>query len=411
MGTVKSLLNKVNSGGQIRSVSIEEIAETQRGFSFNEKKYRKSGLPIIKVLNVQNGEINTKELVYFDKKDYSKDLKKFLLKPGEVCITTSGASSGKIAFNNHQQDFYISSTVCKFNIKPQLIISKYLYYSLLCIQKDIHDLVRGGAVKGLPVEKLKKLIIPLPSIKIQEKITETLDLWVSTKNELNKDLSKELTLRKQQYEYYRDKLISDVIDKGTGKYKTLNEIVTEIYRGNGIKKEHIGSGTHPYIVYGEIYTKYNIKVDKCISSINPDLIPKKRYCEYGDLLVTLTGENTKEIAKVCAYLDNKKCIAGWGLFVLKHKQNPRYLAYALSTTQANLQKEKLATLSTLANISAKAIQKIKIPIPPLEIQEKIANFLDQLRSLTEELEKDIRQEIKLANERYKHYRDSLILNK
>ncbi|GCE64092.1 putative type-1 restriction enzyme specificity protein MPN_089 [Candidatus Mycoplasma haematohominis] len=192
MESITNLLNQLTKGGVWKWKPLNELIDIQRGFSFDEKKYKKSGLPIIKVLNVQKGKIDTEKLVYFSKEDYSRDLDKFLLKPGEVCITTSGASSGKIAFNNHEQDFYLSSTVCKLQTKSE-VNPKYLYYSLLCFQKEIHNIVRGGAVKGLPIEQLKKLKIPLPPLEIQEQISEILDSF----RELVRELEIELRLRKK----------------------------------------------------------------------------------------------------------------------------------------------------------------------------------------------------------------------
>ncbi|WP_216083708.1 restriction endonuclease subunit S, partial [Candidatus Mycoplasma haematohominis] len=59
-------------------------------------------------------------------------------------------------------------------------------------------------------------------------------------------------------------------------------------------------------------------------------------------------------------------------------------------------------------ISTIAVKKLKIPLPSLEIQEQIANSLDKLRELCEDLKKGIPKEIELANKRYEYYRDLLI---
>ncbi len=242
-------------------------------------------------------------------------------------------------------------------------------------------------------------MIPVPSIEIQNKISNFLNLHL----ELISQLTCELQLRKQQYEHYKEKLISQIQNT-----KTIEEIATQIYRGNGVRKEFIGSGNYPYIVYGELYTKYGMCIYKPISSINPDLISKKKYCEYGDLLITLTGENPKEIATTSAYLGKDECIAGWGLFVLKHNQNPKYLAYALSTSNVQQQKQMLASNSTMANITADKLKQIKIPLPPLEVQERIVNILDKFRKLCE-YETGIAKEIEMAKKQYECYRDLLII--
>ncbi|GCE63854.1 putative type-1 restriction enzyme specificity protein MPN_089, partial [Candidatus Mycoplasma haematohominis] len=104
----------------------------------------------------------------------------------------------------------------------------------------------------------------------------------------------------------------------------------------------------------------------------------------------------------------EKAIAGGNMFLLTHNQNPKYLSYALSTHHAKLQKQKYAKEGAIVSISTNGLKKIKIPLPPLEIQEQIANKLDKLRKLYEELKEEIPKEVELINKRYQCYRDLLI---
>ncbi|GCE63899.1 putative type-1 restriction enzyme specificity protein MPN_089, partial [Candidatus Mycoplasma haematohominis] len=203
---LNKLISDVIEKGWGEYRTLGEIIETQKGFSFDNKKYSKTGLPIIKVLNVQNGQINTNELVFFNPEDYQRDLNKFILRKGEVCITTDGASSGKIAINNHDSNFYISASVCKLNAKKE-IIPKYLYYSLLSKEKEIHKLIQGTAVMHLYPEDLKKLKIPLPPLEIQEQIANVLDRLRELCEDLEKEMPKEIELSKQRYKYYKELLI------------------------------------------------------------------------------------------------------------------------------------------------------------------------------------------------------------
>lgn len=114
-------------------------------------------------------------------------------------------------------------------------------------------------------------------------------------------------------------------------YKTLGEIATDIYRGSGIKREQVTVSGIPCVRYGEIYTTYGIWFDKCVSHTDVSLISGPKYFEHGDILFAITGESVEDIAKSCAYVGHEKCLAGGDIVVLKHAQNPKYLAYALST--------------------------------------------------------------------------------
>ncbi|WP_216083433.1 restriction endonuclease subunit S [Candidatus Mycoplasma haematohominis] len=127
--------------------------------------------------------------------------------------------------------------------------------------------------------------------------------------------------------------------------------------------------------------------------------------------MAITSENLKDIGKTCAYLSKEKAIVGGHTAIFKHNQNPKYLAYALSTKEIKKQKIQLTQGVKVFDLTSTAIKKLKIPLPPLEIQEQIANALDQLRGLCEDLETGIPKEIELANKRYEYYRDLLIIGK
>lgn len=71
--------------------------------------------------------------------------------------------------------------------------------------------------------------------------------------------------------------------------------------------------------------------------------------------------------------------------VLKILQNPQYLAYALSTTDARKQKSAGKVKSKVVHSSVPAIEALKIPVPPLEVQNEIVRILDNFTELTAEL--------------------------
>lgn len=136
-----------------------------------------------------------------------------------------------------------------------------------------------------------------------------------------------------------EELIQELCPDGV-EYKLLSDIATDIYRGSGIKRDQVTETGIPCVRYGEIYTSYNVWFDICISHTQMEYVPNPKYFEYGDILFAITGESVEEIAKSIAYVGHEKCLAGGDTVVLKHNQNPKYMAYALSTTSAQAQKSK-----------------------------------------------------------------------
>ena len=202
-------------------------------------------------------------------------------------------------------------------------------------------------------------------------------------------------------------LVRDLCPDGV-EYRTLGEIATDIFRGNGIKRDEVTENGTPCVRYGEIYTTYGIWFDSCVSHTDESTIKNKRYFEHGDILFAITGENVEEIAKSCAYVGHEKCLAGGDIVVLKHNQNPKYLSYALATTDAQRQKSKGKVKSKVVHSSVPAISELVVPIPPLAVQEKIVEILDTFTELTAELTDELAAELAARKKQYAYYRDRLL---
>ena len=97
-------------------------------------------------------------------------------------------------------------------IKPnqEILYSKYLRYILMSefIRNAYIKKAVGGTVKSIPMNELKKIVIPLPPIKEQIAKASLLDRFDTLCNDLSAGLPAEIEARQKQYEYYRDKLLS-----------------------------------------------------------------------------------------------------------------------------------------------------------------------------------------------------------
>ena len=204
-----------------------------------------------------------------------------------------------------------------------------------------------------------------------------------------------------------DELILGLCPDGV-EYKTLGEIAVDIYRGAGITRDQVTAEGTPCVRYGEIYTTYGVWFDKCVSHTDESKLLSKKYFEHGDILFAITGESVDDIAKCCAYIGHEKCLAGGDIVVLKHNQNPKYLSYALATTDARQQKSKGKVKSKVVHSSVPAIREIKVPIPPIEIQREIVRILDDYTENIVELQNQLTAEITARQKQYEFYRDKLL---
>ncbi len=159
----------------------------------------------------------------------------------------------------------------------------------------------------------------------------------------------------------------------------------EIVRGSGIKRTETVPSGMPCVRYGELYTSYNIFFREAKSFIPAELDDKCKHFSYGDILMTLTGENKPDIAKAVAYLGNASVAAGGDLaYWTAHGMNPLYLVHVMSSPYVIARKVDLATGDIIVHISGDKIGSILIPIPPLEEQERIVQQIEELNSFITE---------------------------
>ncbi len=204
-----------------------------------------------------------------------------------------------------------------------------------------------------------------------------------------------------------DELIAELCPDGV-EYKKIGDIATDIFRGAGIKREDVTSEGIPCVRYGEIYTTYGIWFDECVSHTQLDKVQTPKFFEHGDILFVITGESIEDIAKSTAYIGHEKCLAGGDIVVVKHHEDPKYLSYALATSNARKQKSAGKVKSKVVHSSVPAISSIEIPVPPLPVQREIVRILDNFTLLTAELTAKLTAELTARKKQYEYYHKSLL---
>ncbi len=321
-----------------------------------------------------------------------------------VTISRVGANAGLVSFIDKR--FYLNDK-CFSIIPSNGTNTKFLYYILSAREADIKGMQSEGGVPTINTQKVGSIEIPLPPLPVQEEIVRVLDAFTELQTELQAELQK----RKQQYNFYRDNLLNfKNINRGGQeiKWMRLKDVATQWYRGAGIKREEVSNEGMPCIRYGEIHTSYNIWFKDCISHTDETKQATKKYAEYGDILFAITSEDIPLVGNSVAYLGKEKIMVGGDIVVMKHHQDPRYMAYALSTSDAIKQKGKGKVKSKVVHTNVPSLQEIVIPIPPMEEQQRIADILDRFDTLTNDLTAGLPAEMEKRRQQYEFYRDKLL---
>ena len=389
--------------GELGTIYNGLTGKNKNDFIEGNQKY----ITYVNVFNNISIDIETQDKVKIDRNE-----KQNKVEYGDVIFTASSENIEDVGMtsvltNLIEEDLYLNSFCFGFRFSTDIMLPSFLKYLFRSenLRKQIRKTANGVTRYNISKEKIKEILVPILPLKIQEEIVRILDDYTKSVEELKEKLNKELIARKKQYSWYRDYLLKF---ENKVEIVKLKDIATEIYRGNGIKREEVRETGIPCVRYGEIYTEYGISFEKTKSHTDENLITNKKYIEYGDILFAITGESVEEIGKSTAYIGTEKCLVGGDILVMKHKQDPVYLSYVLSTENSQKQKSKGKIKSKVVHTNATDIGEIEIPLPPLEVQKRIVEVLDNFEKTCKELNIELSSEIEKKQKEYEFVRNYLL---
>ena len=195
-----------------------------------------------------------------------------------------------------------------------------------------------------------------------------------------------------------DELIAQLCPDGV-EYKELREIGS-VTRGGNFQKKHFVDQGIPCIHYGQIYTRYALHATETISFVSNETASKSKMAHPGDVVMAVTSENIEDVCKCVTWLGNCDAAISGHTAIIHHNQNPKYMTYFFHSACFDVQKRKLAHGTKVIEVTPDKLLDVKIPVPPMEVQQEIVRVLDSFAELEAELEARRRQ--------YAYYRDKLL---
>lgn len=395
MKNLETLINELCPEG-VEFVKLVKYATVQYGYPFDSKLFSEDEkfIPLIRIRDV----LPAKPSTYYS----GEYLKEYIVTKGDMLVGMDGNFNME-KWNN--RDGLLNQRVCKIYTKDEtILLDGFLYHYLRPLFKKIENSIQGSTVKHLSAKVINKIEIPLPPIEVQTEIVHILDKFTS----LEAELEAELDCRKRQYEYYREKLLSfDNVGGQEVEWKKMSEVGTFI-RGNGLQKKDFTEKGVGCIHYGQIYTRLSTFTDKTLTCCSEELAKKLTPVHPGDLIIACTSENVEDVCKSVAWLGKEDIVTGGHACVFSHHENPKYIAYLMQTENFFQQKKKYARGVKVIDIKISDLEKIKLPIPSLEEQQRIVSILDRFESLTTSLQSGLPAEISARRQQYEYYRDKLL---
>ena len=197
--------------GAVEWKKLGEVCDFKNGFAFKSNLFKEKGLPIIRISNITGTSVDVSDVKYFDIQDYHKNGNPldYSIDKGDVLIAMSGATTAKIGYYDKEETAYQNQRVGKFIPQKNILNSRFLYHFLQTRIQYMYNLAGGGAQPNLSSNDIKKkIIIPLPPLTEQQRIVSILDKFDTLTTSISEGLPKEIELRRKQYEYYRERLLS-----------------------------------------------------------------------------------------------------------------------------------------------------------------------------------------------------------
>ena len=154
---------------------LGNVAKIQNGFAFKSNLFKNEGLPIVRISNIQNGEIDATGLVYFNMEDYDIDFDGFRILPNDILIAMSGGTTGKLGVNKTEKIYYQNQRVGVIREDGNKLNHRYLYYFLHTKSEESLKIAAGAAQPNLSTSQIKDFIIHFPSLSEQQHIVSRLD--------------------------------------------------------------------------------------------------------------------------------------------------------------------------------------------------------------------------------------------
>lgn len=348
----------------------------------------------------------------FITKEKDELLRKGKLKRNDLVLTTRG-SVGNIAFYNSKielDNLRINSGMVLIRNENKDLDPNFIYSSFFSpkIDRQLKTIAFGSAQPQLTVKEINKFKFTIPTLPEQKKIAS----FLSAVDEKIQQLTRKKELLEQYKKGVMQQLFSGKLrfkdEKGKEFPKWEEKLYGDIYSfysTNSFSRDNLNyeSGSVKNIHYGDIHTKFSTLFDVSreeVPYINDCIditkIKGENYCQEGDLVIADASEDYADIGKSIELvkLNNEKIVAGLHTFLARPNKIKMQIGFSGHLVKASYVRKQIMTIAQgtkVLSLSTGRLGNVKLNIPCIEEQKKIANYLTNIDNKIESVTKQITQ--------------------
>lgn len=371
---------------------FKDIFYIENGYAFKKIDYKKEGIPLVRISNIENGIVNINECIYVNKLE--KNEEKYVIEKGDLLIALSGATTGKNGVYYLDEIAYLNQRIGNIKIKnKEKVLNEYRNYYIALKNEDILNLAYGGAQPNISPKVIEFISIPLSPINEQQRIINRIESLFTKLDRAKELIENTLAQFEQNKMAILHKAFTGELTVKWRKKNNINEKnffnkvklknVIKLISGRDVSvslcnDKSIGI---PYILGASNIKDNKFFIERWIE--NPVVVSEKN-----DILLSVKGT----IGKLYLQKEEKINISRQ-IMALRalNDLNTHYLYYFLLRECERL---KFEGNGLIPGISRKDILDLNILLPTLEEQQEIVNILDKLlakynkiKNLEQQLEK------------------------
>ncbi|HBH4598812.1 restriction endonuclease subunit S [Escherichia coli] len=406
-----SYLEKLLDGVEVEWKTLEDITLRTSNIKWREviRSYRYIDLTSVDIATKKITE--TTEIT----KNNAPSRAQKLVDENDVIFATTRPTQQRFCLIDSEYAGEVASTgYCILRAKQDQVLPKWILHwiSTSDFKKHVEENQSGSAYPAISDSKVKECLIPIPcpdnpekSLAIQSEIVRILDKFTA----LTAELTAELNMRKKQYNYYRDQLLS--FKEGEVEWKTLGEIGDFTY---GYAAKAMDSGDARFVRITDI------NKDGKLSKENPMYVElneenEKYTLDKNDLLMARTGAT---FGKTMIFEEDYPAVYAGFLIKLNLNKTIINAKYYWHFAQSDFfweQANKLVSGGGQPQFNANALKQVRVPIPypshpqkSLDEQGRIVDILDKFDAIAASITEGLPREIELRQKQYEYYRDLLL---
>ena len=381
--TYMIISTKLNSDLYISLMKLNEICEVYSGYAIKEFNNIKKGLPVIKIGNIlTDGTLNLGEC-QFSTEDINE---KYYSKKGDIYVALSGATTGKLGIMEDEKKYIINQRVGIIRLKQKSVSQNYIKFYLLKQTERIIDEAAGCAQPNISPKQIGEYDVPVFPEKEMLQISDILNNIVCVIKHYKAMIEKYDDLIKARFiEMFGRPFINNL----KWESKQIKNVVNEVKYGTS--KPSVENGEYKYLRMNNLTYdgRFDLTDLKFISLDKDEL--EKCVVRKGDVLFNRTN-SLDLIGKTADFdFDEDMVIAGYIIRIrLKETIVPKFFSMYMNTDEVKLHLRTIAKGAVnQANINAQELQGIPIYIPPIELQQKFADFVKQVDKSRFDIKKSI----------------------